>query len=452
MVRQIAGDAGAAEVAARSAPARSPLLPLFAGALALRVLLLPFIHPWDGNTFHNLFAQLARDENPYLTFWSLTLEARSRLGIGYANWYEYFAYPPLLLYLYYPLAKLVALVAPLSTAFYLPGTEGALPNRFPLAFLLAYKAPIWAADLGIGYLLYRRTGKVWPAALYLFNPLVLVVSGAWMFDSIPAFFALAALLAYEKDRVALAGFLLALGALAKFFPLFLVPTFFLLLVWRRDARAFLLVGVFALTAVLLTAPFYPEVLAAFQFNGGREGGGLTLYQVPQTYLKLHGESLLAYQTLTSPLLGTLVLVGGMAATYALLDRARPSAPRAVLVTLLGFLLFTKLVNEQYVVWVLPFLLLVLAEARAGAGAPSWAPRAATHVLWVVPFLYLLVHVPVTAFWPGGLAATEWLVRQRVFMLWAAAVAAVAFVASVLFALWAFWPRRDAGAHPEEARA
>jgi uncharacterized membrane protein len=406
-------------------------------ALGLRLLLLPFIHPWDGNTFHNLFAQLAAGENPYHTFWELTLQARTRTGEGYARWYEYYAYPPLLMYLYWPLAKLAAFFGPLAAWFHPAGTLRVVPNEFPLAFLLLYKLPIWAADFAVAWMLWRRTGRAWVVGLWLLNPLVLLVSGTWMFDSIPAALTLGAFLAFEKDRVALAGALLALGFAAKYYPLFLLPTFFLALVWRQDARAFLLVGVFALVSLLLVAPHADGVGHVLAFNAEREGGGLSVHQLAHAWLTLTHGPLLLFKTLVSPALGALVLVAGMGATYILLDKRRPPLLQATTLTLLAFLLASKVVNEQYVLWLLPFLLLMLHEradpAKAGARA------AAFHALWAVPFAYALVHVPVTALVPGGSPWTAKLLAYPTFLVVAAGVAALAFVSALLFALWACWP-------------
>lgn len=415
------------------------LLQVFAAAVLLRLLLLPFIHPWDGNTFQTLFAELAAGENPYRSFLDHTLEARSRIHFGHAEWYEYFAYPPLLIYLYWPFAQLAALAGPLVPHYYVPAML--VPNDHGLLFLLLYKLPIWTADLAIGYMLWRMSGgRVWAAGLYLLNPLVVVVSGAWMFDAIPAALTLGALWAFERERVLAAGALLSLAFLAKFYALFLLPAFFLALVWRKDPRAFGLVGVFVGVAALLSAPFLPEVAQAFAFNSARGGGGLTLHQLPLSWLKLQDQSLIAFQTAYSPLLGAIVLLAGLGTTYVLLDRWRPPLRRALVVTLLAFLLFTKVVNEQYALWVLPFLVLALAEARA-----TRAQRAAFHLLWAVPFAYLLVHVPVTSFWSGGHALSRRLLAHEDLLSSVAALAALAFVATLVFALWAYRPRREEAA-------
>lgn len=417
---------------------------IVAAAFALRLALLPFMHPWDGNTFHNLFAQLAQNQNPYATFWDLTLEARSRWHVGASSWYEYFAYPPLLIYLYWPLAHVASWFAPLAPTFYASVQGVVVPNEFPLAFLVLFKLPIWAADFAIAGMLWWRLRSVAAVALYLLNPLVLVVSGAWMFDAIPAALTLAALLAFERERFAWSGALLGFGFLAKIYPLFLLPVFFLALVWRRDARAFRLVGAFVGVSVLLMLPFLPEILHTFTFNDGRSGGGLSLHQVVLSWLIFQDVNLLRFELLQSPLVGSIVLFAALGVTYVVLDRVRPRLHHAMIVTLLVFLLATKVVNEQYVLWLLPFLAIALAE-RA-----TTARRVAFHLLWLVPFAFMLVHVPVTAFWPGGLPVTERLISDHLMVAAAGAVAAVAFAASAMFALWAYWPRPSAVV--EEVRA
>lgn len=409
-------------------------LVLAAGAL-LRFALLPFLHPWDGNTFHNLFAQLAHGENPYRTLASLTLDARSRADAAWSPWYEYYAYPPLLIYVYWPLAQVAALFGPLTTHFYAAGSEALVPNAWPFSFLALYKLPIWIADFAVAWMLWRMTGRVWAAALWLLNPLVLLVSGAWMFDSIPAALTLGALWAYQRERVGLCGALLALGFAAKLYPIFLVPVFFLLLVWREDARAFRLVAVFALVAAALCLPFWPEVGQVFAFNSARQGGGLTLHQLPLSWLQIAGEDQVSFRVLTSPVIGALTLVGGLGAAYWVLDRVRPDAASAVLFTLLAFFLATKLVNEQYVLWVMPFAILALARPDAPQGA-----RAAFHLLWAVPFAYALVHVPLPAFLPGGHPWTRAILDHPDALSALAALAALAFVAATILSLRVFWPK------------
>lgn len=424
------------------------LLAVAGAALAARLLLLPLIHPWDGNTFHNLFAQLAAGQNPYLTFWELTLQARTRTGEGYAQWYEYYAYPPGLIYLYWPFAKLAALAAPLAPTFYPAGTLRVVPNEFPLVFLLLYKLPIWAADFAVAWMLWRETSRVGLVALWLLNPLVLLVSGAWMFDSIAVALTLGAFLAFRHERVALCGALLAAGFLVKYYPLFLLPAFFLLLVWRRDARAFRLVGVFALVSLLLSAPFLPEMTRVLEFNASREGGGLSVHQVAQSYVILTGGSLTFFKTMASPALGGLLLVAGLALTYLLLDRIRPAPLTAITFALVGFLLSSKVVNEQYVLWLLPFLILLLHEARTRSDAPPSLARrraAAFHLLWAVPFAYALVHVPAPALLPGGHPLTARILANETLQPVAAAIAAVLFLVALAMAAWANWPAREAAA-------
>src|SRR5215475_7941672 len=81
-------------------------------ALAWRLALLPIGHPWDMTTGYNMLLDIGRGHSPYETFRYLTNVAQSA---GWGPAYEYYAYPPAPLYVYYPLAKLFLLLHPNAT-------------------------------------------------------------------------------------------------------------------------------------------------------------------------------------------------------------------------------------------------------------------------------------------------------------------------------------------------
>lgn len=425
----------AASPALRLGPLGVPasLVAVLVTGVAARLLLTPLMHPWDGQTFLSLFAELNAGGNPYATFHELTLEARSRYHFGWARWYEYYAYPPFLIYLYWPLAKLCGALIPLATAFTVPGSGMVDGIRFPTAFLVLYKLPIWAADTAIALMLWRMTHRVGVVALWFLNPLVLVVSGAWMFDAIPVALTLGAVLLAERGRAAWAGALLGLGFLAKFFPLFLLPVLFMHFAWRRDRGAFTLVGAFAAVSVALSWPYRAGVGEVLAFNASRGGGGLTLHQVVLSLTRMSGGALLTFENAVSPAVGALTLVGGMTAAYWYLNRHRPTLRRSVLIALVAFLLSSKLVNEQYAMWALPFLLVEAEQVQ------SVAARAVAHLAWLVPFALLLVHVPAAAFLPGPHAPLPRIIETPPLLDAAFIAAAVAFTLVLVAALVVFRP-------------
>ena len=86
----------------------------------------------------------------------------------------------------------------------------------------------------------------------------------------------------------------------------------------------------------------------------------------------------------------------------------------ILVTLLAFLIGSKLVNEQYALVVFPFAFL---EARRVGGAWRWLAR----LLWVVPLLFAIVRVQIDRF--------LWLLYRSI---WGAAAKAIAVTAKTGF--------------------
>jgi hypothetical protein len=94
-------------------------------ALLLRLLLLPLGHWWDVTIDYNVFIDLAKNHSPYDTFNMLSHIARSA---GWDTVYEYYAYPPVPLYIYYPLAKLYILLHPHANYFFAVPGSYAVPN------------------------------------------------------------------------------------------------------------------------------------------------------------------------------------------------------------------------------------------------------------------------------------------------------------------------------------
>ena len=89
--------------------------------------------------------------------------------------------------------------------------------------------------------------------------------------------------------------------------------------------------------------------------------------------------------------------------------------RMILVTLLAFLLGSKLVNEQYALVVFPFAFL---EAWRVGGDWRWLAR----LFWIVPLLFAIVRVQIDRF--------LWLLYRDV---WGAAAKAIAVTAKTGFA-------------------
>jgi hypothetical protein len=115
----------------------------------------------------------------------------------------------------------------------------------------------------------------------------------------------------------------------------------------------------------------------------------------------------------------LIIVLLLAYLYAF-QSSRMGLNRMILVTLLAFLIGSKLVNEQYALVVFPFAFI---EARRVGGAWRWLAR----LLWIVPLLFAIVRVEIDRF--------LWLLYRSI---WGAAAKAIAVTAKTGFS-WQFLP-------------
>lgn len=357
-------------------------------ALALRLLLLPLGHWHDTTVDYNVFIDLAHNHSPYDTFTTLSHIA---VASGWGDAYEYYAYPPVPLYLYWPLAHLFALLHP-HAAYQVAVSKTAGTANIPLDFYFWFKAPIWLADLLIATLLLRTSGTVRGFRDYLLNPYVLLISGAWTFDAIMALGLVASVYFIQRRRFAWAGVALAFGTMVKFIPVIAAPTITLYLIKKqrplREIVAFLVA--YLVACVAFVGPFFNGLLTVTLFHGGRAGGGMNwqffVAQVLFSFKHMDiGTVLLSFAPLGTPTLFIAMLLG-----YWLAYTRDLSLNRMIVVTLLAFFVGSKLINEQYALVALPFIWL---ESRREGGIWRWFYR----LFWVVPLTFAIMHVPVDRF-------------------------------------------------------
>ncbi|MFI5273367.1 MAG: glycosyltransferase [Ktedonobacterales bacterium] len=421
-------------------------------ALALRLVLLPIGHWWDLTIDYNMFIDLAHNHSPYDTMVYLSHVARAA---GWDYNYEYYAYPPAPLYIYYPLARIFALLHPAATYFIPVSSSFAMPS-LPIDFYFLLKLPIWIADFLVAAVLARMSGTVRGFRDYLLNPYVLLVSGAWTFDAIMVLGLLLGAYYLQRGKLVQSGLALAFGTMIKFFPALVVPTFVLYLIKKkRPLREIVLfTAAYGIGCLVLLGPFLQGLLYVVGFHGGRVGGGMNwqmFWRLGDFFPKAQAldPMSLAIGAFGTP---TLLIVLLLAYWYGFI-RQEMRLNRMILVTLLAFLVGSKLVNEQYALMVFPFAYL---EMRRVGGAWKWLYRA----LWIVPLAYAIVRVPLDRFlwlffhtilgtradWIAvtGKTGLEWPIfpwfngyQQQVFIL----VLGVAFFA--LCAVAALWPLRPA---------
>ncbi|HKV83295.1 MAG TPA: hypothetical protein VJN88_01985 [Ktedonobacterales bacterium] len=366
-------------------------------ALALRLVLLPIGHYWDLTVDYNTFIDLAHNHSPYATMAYLSHIASAS---GWDTSYEYYAYPPVPLYIYFPLAHLYAWLHPAATYFIpVPGTH-ALPS-LGLDFFFLLKLPVWIADFVIAAVLARMSGTVRGFRDYLLNPYVLLISGAWTFDAVMVVGLVLSVYWMQREQVGRSALALAFGTMVKFIPAIVAPTLVLYMIKKQRPvhEIALFVGAYIAACLVLLGPFLKGLLYVLSFHSGRVGGGMTWQQYWRLWKFFPPGTNLDPLSLAIGAFGTATLAIVLLLAYWHCYTADMRLNRMVIVTLAAFLVGSKLVNEQYALVILPFVWL---EARQVGGAWRWFYR----LFWIVPLVFAIMRVPIDRF--------LWLLYHMVF--------------------------------------
>jgi hypothetical protein len=328
---------------------------VFILAAAVRIAVVPYSATQDMAQFWS-FAQLFKEHG--LDFY--------RYSSGYDPinpWQGWgYVYPPMWI-----LILGVALAA-------VPGTmAGQL--FVDTSWRIAEKAPIIAADLSIGILLFiavpgSRWKKLFFSALWLLNPAAWYQSAVFgQFDAIAAAFLLGSLILLERGQDRWAFAVAALAVMTKQHTV--IPIAFMMAVtlrtmpWRRFAGNLAIfcsiVAVFSLPfivtgnitdyarAVLLPgqAPAYQEPLL-YTFSGS----GAAFTYLHDTY----GWNTLSWFSFNTPAL-VVAILGGLILSYV----KRLAPLRAMLIGILLFIALFYRINYQYLVVFMPLAILAMAR-------------------------------------------------------------------------------------------
>ncbi|HLJ80911.1 MAG TPA: glycosyltransferase [Ktedonobacterales bacterium] len=358
-------------------------------AMALRLILLPIGHWWDLTVDYNLFIDLAHNHSPYDTMVYLSHIAAAS---GWDTHYEYYAYPPIPLYFYWPLAHLFAWLHP-HMGYFIPMSGSFAMPTLPLDFFVWLKLPMWIADFAIAALLARMSGTIRGFRDYLLNPYVLLISAAWTFDSVMVLGLLLGAFWLQQGKFARSGVAMAFGTMVKFVPAIAVPTFVLYLIKRKRPLHEIVIFLvsYGIACLIFLGPYLNGLLYVVNFHSGRVGGGMTWEMFWRLWTFFPKGTDLDPMSLAIGAFGTptLVIVLLLAYWYVFVNESM-RFNRMIIVTLLAFFVGSKLVNEQYALVVLPFAFL---EAHQVGGAWRWLYR----LLWVVPLAFAIMRVPIDRF-------------------------------------------------------
>ena len=278
----------------------------------------------------------------------------------------------------------------------------------PLGFVIAWVLVVSLAAAWCAALLASEGGRwrAWALAPQLF------LLGTVNFDVVPAALATAAIVALRRGRERTGAAALALGTLAKLYPLASAP----LAVLRARAPVR-----FVLTFLLILLAGY--VPAALQRYSGAAGISFYAVGIPSNIDSVWGLAERLLRALGVDGAATIILatsLAGMAATYLFMTlprgrRAQDPAAAFALATL-TLLLWSRLYSPQYSLWILPFFSLL------GLGTPSYVLLTFADV-GVFFTIYPLTLVP----WSAGDAAPILLLAGL-----------TGFVLLRHFALWRMW--------------
>ena len=399
-------------------------------AIGVRLLLIPLSHTWDGQSWANVFAELGQSGNP-LEAVRRPYESMRELSLltaaagRHADHYEYWAYPPLQLYVFWPLARLYTLLAgPADARFAVQPTM--IAPSLPIPLLALIHTPNIIGDVASLYIMRALGVSLSRLRWYAFNPFVLLV-GAWTFDSEMVVFLLLALYWTERGNAVRSAAALGLGATMKFVALIALPAVLLTAAWNGGSvksiavRAVTSISVCAVVIAIACAPAIDGVVYVVQFQLSRFAAGMSLPQVWTSIVAPVPNSSYDWQppvqAYVSGEIGGIILPVLVAGACLVLVIWHLPPSSGFLLLVLAFLAGAKVVNEPYALSAVA-LATIEIERRPSAGF-----RAGYLLLWLVPFAYAVLNTPVWAFFlsfvqqvePGlTLAINGWLQVYREF--------------------------------------
>ncbi len=275
----------------------------------------------------------------------------------------------------YPPAAVPAIVLPAYMSWSFATSFAVLMGVFGGACIAAAASALQAVGAGI-----QRT---WSVLLAIgVSPLVLGSLFVTHFDLWPTLLAVGALVAIIRERPVVSGVLLGLGLAAKLWPAVLLPIGVVYLWRRRGRRAGLVVlASFLATAAACFLPFAvlaPDGLRAMfadQLNRPLQVeslGSAVLMAAerfgmrPLATINSHGAQALSGRGAgLAADLSTVFEVATVVAIWIIFARRRNPTGEAVLLaagaTVAALVAFDRVLSPQYLIWIIPFALLVGGE-------------------------------------------------------------------------------------------
>lgn len=432
---------------------------ILAVGIAVRLLLMPIsAHPFDMYVWYN-------DSESILTNGPLYLQGFPPL------WYHYLMVPVSYLYsglsVLLPTATIPMSTLPSALDFYPSYNITVVPG---LLFNFIVKIPFLISDVLVAFLLYKLVGEYTgkkslaqsAALLWFVNPFVIWISASWgMWDTLPALFSLAAMYLIIKRRFALSAVSLSLGIAAKLYPaVFLVPLIFYLYKTSNPSLRLrnlgVFVGVFVGSSLLLFLPYLgtaSNFIADFFLLGS--GGnvetiiplgpftfGLTYWSLA-SHLNLGSGGILFVSVASLVLFAAVLLLVYWRSSKLSFKSPVSDLSMAMLFCVAALLLSYRIVCEQWVIWAIPFLVILCVTGRVR--------KSIFLGLSAFALLYAVLNCPLPFFFlPIAPWATDTLLGM-VYFIWSGESVriAVLVISACLFSLLLFLSVWHLSKQPEE---
>ncbi len=245
----------------------------------------------------------------------------------------------------------------------------------------------------------------WTGLLVALAP-ALVLGAFINWDLIAMALSMAALAAWAAKRPVIAGLLLGLAVATKFYPVICLVPLFLLCLRAGRLRQFWLTAGSAVAAwlvvnipIAVAAPSGWATFYIFNAKRGADWGSIWYYFQAEHWPAVGGLSLSAINLTSAALF---LAACAMVAVLALAAPRRPRLPQLIFLLTAAFLLTNKVWSPQYVVWLVP--LVVLARPRLG-GYLLW--QAAEVAYFYAIWGYLIFVTPGAGAGTSGNVSPGW---------------------------------------------
>lgn len=315
-------------------------------------------------------------------------------GLGSPYFTMYYSYPPVWAYFMLPFSSIVL---PFSNPYQL-GARVYLENHIYSAtspfFNILYKLPIFLAEILVGLLIYAQIKKhknekmAYKAfILWFFNPLVLLIGSIdGQMDALAALMVVLAFCFFMEKKYFLSGTSIAIGAMVKIFPLYLLPlylAFLLKFVYDKHLQgkisiikaalsnylstfSGLFLGIVIAIMPLLVFGSLSSAIEAVTTRGSYVAsiGGFTpfiiaLYLIPDAFawFSAYGRPQMVYSVLQIAFFISALFVIFYYVFYTKRNPIHQRFLQAHIGLIVTLYLTSLVVNPQYLLWIIPFLIL-----------------------------------------------------------------------------------------------